>query len=651
MICEFFKNAPQELLACLHSPQWKLKIFNNLLLFEYILRSLPYSACGALRHLDLPSLVQLITYVLTLHNVELSRNNPSEYNDIGEAGLSCRTVSTVGSLMSVIFAYELGIKYSGEQDALHPFLDTILQYPKRVTLVISIFDSIMFVARAFRIESDAQILEYMKPMLSALSLLCFSNDFVALLLSVYQHSLPDLLASFIFLMEVSRNDLSNLELVLRVLLLLCEKEDPNFLSTVFPVDRSKQLLAVLIEIANDWLSQFFISKAAFIPSHKTMLMSLNCITTFADNHNFKKVVVNRAIGFISSFLSITLEQMKLLYKEENEDTRDIAIKFFQLLVNLATPNMDFQVENEEKKEENAMECVNFPLCPSNYPLRDVCDTDSSLTLFEALQNVFFDPSFANSRLKVTPDHFIVNMEYLFGKLYCSDSSYTSIVDLKIFDNFVKMLKYKLEPSSDDMEVETPKVQQVNNVDNINTTTQDNTTLTKTDQEVTKNMNTQQETELPLHALVFVLGTTTTDRDILHDRITSNGGIVYNYISKKVTHYVCGSSETSSSAKSQVAISKNIPIVSEAFIEACLQAGEWVDETPYLQYRETSGMLKDFDLNTDNVSSNESINTPPKKKQKTAPSTAPAQDTEKSKLSVFHEIYDQCTKKFKFEDQS
>lgn len=102
--------------------------------------------------------------------------------------------------------------------------------------------------------------------------------------------------------------------------------------------------------------------------------------------------------------------------------------------------------------------------------------------------------------------------------------------------------------------------------------------------------------------MFVLGEMDMDKRIaLQNFVSGQGGMIYNYVSKRVrsphiavehssptlqvTHYIATDEDIKkNSMKAQSALAKHIPLVSGAFIDACVKVGHAVVEGPYLMVR-------------------------------------------------------------------
>ncbi|KAL6065633.1 Ubiquinol--cytochrome-c reductase catalytic subunit CYT1 [Balamuthia mandrillaris] len=232
---------PRHLVACLlskqPSPDYLAYVLRGVNVLFNICLLLP--ECETIRQALTASdqqqalILELLIHLLDAH-VELVQKIPIESRE--KRFLSYRSIGAVSLMVSFFFKYELapGHRLVDISQAIEEptFLNTLLRHPKSDLLLGELLVSLHILLEDLYNAWDERVSYFLVCLFESIFLLCFSDDIAEQLLGLPAWKNGMILNCLNLALEVPVKFQRIVGVTLQLLILLCEKEDPSFMSAL-----------------------------------------------------------------------------------------------------------------------------------------------------------------------------------------------------------------------------------------------------------------------------------------------------------------------------------------------------------------------------------------------------------------------------------
>jgi hypothetical protein len=434
------------------------------------------------------------------------------------SGVLASTWRGLNALLRVVLAQALGggetplggETASGIYDV--SFLDTLLNHMRFNDFLSATIDGFSFLSFIYRsIQKElvtgrtGWVGVCVRAVLEGVYLLSFADDFVWKLLhhrfftgGAFLHALNGLLSE-----AGKRNDGELVSQILRLITVLCEKEDPPFLYVAFRQQQVTALLNTLLTLARDYVEglrfscgeanrydptnlnskerevELNVGEVEPSPMHletgsdpnsgkpdkairPTPNMAepvaeklLKCLSLFADHPLYKPIFSETGLFLFFDFVGLERDRFFSLFR--SKETQNIILHLAKTIVNLITAsplyNWETALETAVKLSDNDEE-AEVDLEKGKEKENSLYRESFSFSSRGSVENPFLQ-ALCREILQHSEDttkrhllsNVVSNLDEIFTQLYCSDSIYWPIEDLRTADTFIYSLKALLASTS------------------------------------------------------------------------------------------------------------------------------------------------------------------------------------------------------------
>jgi len=421
--------------------------------------------------------------------------------------------------------------------------------------------------------------------------LCFVDDFIQQL--VKNSECEDMLKTMESILKIDSTE-SHIARAkfhsLRILTVLGENEEPYFLDYASKMETSFTIARLIITEAANTVSYApevkSIDENALDNPHIIAREAFRFVELLAYDSNFVTLVVDNATSFLLEFLSVSPDQFETYFNPEHTYQRYTTVLVFRMVANLHCYNPEVS-----------------PITQKDQLIRKVHDECSTIYALNEENEVV--------RVKnIVVPYMMANLSILFKRV-TENFSFT-LQELELWRSFMAALEQQLgcqftntgkkrrrgkhidrrrvysRSSSDEYEergVEEDVEEEFipGQIPSFSTMPPTFTLSSPTTPTIIKENPIGQPLSGILRGVCVSFGKV-TDPVELKNLVQYHGGSVFEYVTKSVTHVVCGEdteSVAASNSKIQSAASKQLPAVSEKLIYDSISSGRLLPEKGYL----------------------------------------------------------------------